>query len=80
MIGPNMPGFVADQDLTNNLAEVGIILLMFGVGLHFHMDDLLKVKGVAIPGAILQSLSATQMCIRDRMRRQSGRNGTARRG
>lgn len=59
LIGPNMPGFVADQDLTNNLAEVGIILLMFGVGLHFHMDDLLKVKGVAIPGAILQSLSAT---------------------
>lgn len=59
LIGPNMPGFVADQDLTNNLAEVGIILLMFGVGLHFHMEDLLKVKGVAIPGAILQSLSAT---------------------
>lgn len=59
LIGPNMPGFVADRELTNNLAEVGIILLMFGVGLHFHMEDLLKVKGVAIPGAILQSLSAT---------------------
>lgn len=58
-IGPNMPGFVADGDLANNLAEVGIILLMFGVGLHFHMEDLLKVKGVAIPGAILQSISAT---------------------
>lgn len=58
-IGPNMPGFVADSDLATNLAEVGIILLMFGVGLHFHMDDLLKVKGVAIPGAILQSISAT---------------------
>lgn len=59
LIGPNMPGFVADGDLTNNLAEVGIILLMFGVGLHFHMDDLLKVKGVAIPGAIIQSVTAT---------------------
>lgn len=59
LIGPNMPGFVADRDLTNNLAEVGIILLMFGVGLHFHMEDLLKVKGVAIPGALLQSLAAT---------------------
>ena len=58
-IGPNMPGFVADSDLATNLAEVGIILLMFGVGLHFHMDDLLKVKGVAIPGAILQSISAS---------------------
>lgn len=59
LIGPNMPGFVADSGLANNLAEVGIILLMFGVGLHFHVDDLLKVKGIAIPGAILQSLSAT---------------------
>lgn len=59
LIGPNMPGFVADSALANNLAEVGIILLMFGVGLHFHVDDLLKVKGIAIPGAILQSLSAT---------------------
>lgn len=59
LIGPNMPGFVADSALANNLAEVGIILLMFGVGLHFHVDDLLKVKGIAIPGAILQSISAT---------------------
>ncbi|KMO86847.1 hypothetical protein AB840_05875 [Megasphaera cerevisiae DSM 20462] len=59
LIGPNMPGFVADSDLTNNLAEVGIILLMFGVGLHFHMEDLLEVKGVAIPGAIVQCLAAT---------------------
>ncbi len=59
LIGPNMPGFVADADLTNNLAEVGIILLMFGVGLHFHAEDLMKVKGVAIPGAVIQSLTAT---------------------
>lgn len=59
IIGPNMPGFVADSSLANSLAEVGIILLMFGVGLHFDVSDLLKVKGIAIPGAILQSVSAT---------------------
>ena len=58
LIGPNMPGFVADRELTNNLAEVGIILLMFGVGLHFHLDDLLSVKGVAVPGAVVQSFFA----------------------
>lgn len=59
LIGPLTPGFVADADLANNLAEAGIILLMFGVGLHFNTDDLMSVKGIAIPGAVAQSTGAT---------------------
>lgn len=59
LIGPLTPGFVADADLANNLAEAGIILLMFGVGLHFHTEDLMEVKGIAIPGALVQSAAAT---------------------
>lgn len=59
LIGPLTPGFVADADLANNLAEAGIILLMFGVGLHFHTDDLMEVKGIAIPGALVQCAAAT---------------------
>ena len=59
VIGPYTPGFTGDVDLAQQLAEVGVILLMFGVGLHFHLKDLLRVKGVAVPGAIGQSLVAT---------------------
>jgi len=59
LIGPHTPGFVADPDLAGQLAEIGVILLMFGVGLHFDLTDLFAVKGIAIPGAIAQSLSAT---------------------
>ncbi len=58
VIGPYTPGFTGDVDLAQQLAEVGVILLMFGVGLHFHVKDLVAVKGVAIPGAIGQSLAA----------------------
>src|SRR3954466_16231298 len=58
-IGPHTPGFVGDVHLAQQLAEVGVILLMFGVGLHFHLKDLLAVKNVAVPGAIGQSLVAT---------------------
>ncbi len=58
-IGPNTPGFVGDVALAKQLAEIGVILLMFGVGLHFHLDDLLKVKSIAIPGALGQSAVAT---------------------
>ena len=58
-IGPNTPGFSGDQSLAPQLAEIGVILLMFGVGLHFHLDELLAVKDVAVPGAIGQSLFAT---------------------
>src|SRR3954470_7555007 len=59
VIGPHTPGFVGDVHLATQLAEVGVILLMFGVGLHFHLEDLLAVRAVAIPGAIGQSLVAT---------------------
>ncbi|HEX7900881.1 MAG TPA: cation:proton antiporter [Planctomycetota bacterium] len=57
--GPYTPGPVADARLAAQLAEVGVILLMFGVGLHFHLKDLLAVKAIAIPGALGQSLVAT---------------------
>lgn len=59
VIGPHTPGFRGDTQLAAQLAEIGVILLMFGVGLHFHLKDLLAVKNVAIPGAIGQSLVAT---------------------
>jgi monovalent cation:H+ antiporter-2, CPA2 family len=59
VIGHFTPGFVADSDLAGQLAEMGVILLMFGVGLHFSTSDLLAVRGIAIPGAILQIIIAT---------------------
>jgi len=59
MVGPHTPGFVADQDLANQLAEIGVILLMFGVGLHFSLKDLLSVRAVALPGAVAQIGVAT---------------------
>ncbi len=58
-VGPFTPGFVADQNLANELAEIGVILLMFGVGLHFSLKDLLSVKAIAVPGAIVQIGTAT---------------------
>ncbi|MFG1425211.1 YbaL family putative K(+) efflux transporter [Roseixanthobacter glucoisosaccharinicivorans] len=57
--GPFTPGFVADQHLATELAEIGVILLMFGVGLHFSLKDLLSVKAIAIPGAVVQIAVAT---------------------
>ncbi|PZM12029.1 YbaL family putative K(+) efflux transporter [Rhizobium tubonense] len=57
--GPYTPGFVADQSLAPELAEIGVILLMFGVGLHFSLKDLLSVRGIAVPGAIVQIGFAT---------------------
>ena len=59
MVGPFTPGFVADTALANELAEIGVILLMFGVGLHFSLKDLLSVKNIAIPGALAQIAVAT---------------------
>lgn len=59
VVGPFTPGFVGDKDLAHQLAEIGVILMMFGVGLHFHLKDLMKVRNVAIPGAVVQSLAAT---------------------
>jgi CPA2 family monovalent cation:H+ antiporter-2 len=59
MIGPATPGFVADIDLSRQLSEIGVMLLMFGVGLHFSLDDLLAVRRIALPGAIVQIAAAT---------------------
>jgi len=59
VIGPATPGFVGDVALAGQLAEIGVMLLMFGVGLHFSMDDLLAVKRIALPGAIVQIAVAT---------------------
>ncbi|MGW8202416.1 YbaL family putative K(+) efflux transporter [Sphingomonas bisphenolicum] len=59
MVGPFTPGFVADAGLANELAEIGVILLMFGVGLHFSLKDLLSVKNIAVPGALVQIAVAT---------------------
>ncbi|HYT87607.1 MAG TPA: cation:proton antiporter [Gemmataceae bacterium] len=58
-VGPNTPGFVANRELAEQLAEVGVILLMFGVGLHFHLKELWAVRRIALPGAVVQSLAAT---------------------
>jgi CPA2 family monovalent cation:H+ antiporter-2 len=60
-VGPFTPGFVADQALATELAELGVILLMFGVGLHFSLKDLLSVRAIALPGAIVQIAVATLM-------------------
>ncbi|MEG3192790.1 YbaL family putative K(+) efflux transporter [Lysobacter sp. D1-1-M9] len=59
--GPFTPGFVGDQTLAPQIAEIGVILLMFGVGLHFSMRDLLEVKAIALPGAIVQIAVATAL-------------------
>ncbi|WP_296745233.1 cation:proton antiporter [Mesorhizobium sp.] len=59
LVGPNTPGFVADASLANELAEIGVILLMFGVGLHFSLKDLLSVRAIAVPGAVVQIGFAT---------------------
>ena len=61
MVGPYTPGFVADQALASDLAEIGVILLMFGVGLHFSFRDLMGVRSIAVPGAIAQIGAATLM-------------------
>jgi CPA2 family monovalent cation:H+ antiporter-2 len=58
-VGPHTPGFIADQSLAGELAEIGVILLMFGVGLHFSLKDLLSVRAIAIPGAIAQIALST---------------------
>lgn len=59
VIGPFTPGFVADGQIAQELAEIGVMLLMFGVGLHFSLADLLEVRKIAIPGAIVQIIVAT---------------------
>ena len=60
-VGPFTPGFVADAGLASQLAEIGVILLMFGVGLHFSLGDLLAVRKISLPGAVVQIAAATAM-------------------
>jgi CPA2 family monovalent cation:H+ antiporter-2 len=61
LVGPYTPGFVADRHLAEQMAEIGVVLLMFGVGLQFHIEELLDVRAIAIPGAVVQSLVATAL-------------------
>ena len=63
ILGPFTPGFVADASLASQLAEVGVILLMFGVGLHFSIKDLLAVRRIAVPGALLRIVVVTGLTI-----------------
>src|SRR4051812_6200819 len=63
LIGPFTPGFVADRNIANELSELGIILLMFGVGLQFSMHELLSVRAIAVPGALVQIAIATALGI-----------------
>lgn len=63
LIGPATPGFVADMSTASQLSEIGVMLLMFGVGLHFSIDDLLSVKRIAVPGAVVQMSLATALGI-----------------
>ncbi len=61
LIGPHTPGFVANAQMAKELAEIGVMLLMFGVGLHFSLSDLMTVRKVALPGAVLQIIVATAL-------------------
>src|ERR1041385_3826433 len=61
IIGPATPGFVADLELTRQLAEIGVMLMMFGVGLHCSLVDLWEVRRIAVPGAVVQSVVATAL-------------------
>ena len=64
LIGPTTPGFVADVNIAAQLSEIGVMLLMFGVGLHFSVRDLLAVKRIAVPGAVAQMSIATVLGMR----------------
>src|SRR3954469_8129351 len=63
VIGPYTPGVVGNAEIAAELAEIGVILLMFGVGLHFHFRDLMAVRSLAVPGALIQSTVATLACM-----------------
>ena len=61
LLGPNTPGLAVDGPMAEQLAEIGVILLMFGVGLQFHLEELLAVRGIAIPGALVQCTVSTAL-------------------
>jgi hypothetical protein len=72
LIGPHTPGFVADVELAKQLAEIGVMLLMFSVGLHFPIGNLLAVKRIALPGAIVQMDERSLHSHRDHSNRRAG--------
>src|SRR5690242_753085 len=59
LVGPHTPGFVANRQVAEQFGEIGIILLMFGVGLDFHLEDLQRVRRIAVPGALAQVMLST---------------------
>ena len=59
VVGPHTPGFEADATLASGMAELGVVLLLFGVGLHFHLRELLEVRSIVVPGALVASAVAT---------------------
>lgn len=61
VVGPYTPGFEADANQASEMAELGVVLLLFGVGLHFHLNELLAVRGIALPGALVASATATAL-------------------
>src|SRR5919199_1039846 len=63
LVGPFTPGFVGDTNLAGQLADIGVILLMFGVGLHFSIGDLMAVRWIAVPGALAQMAVAVATCV-----------------
>src|SRR3954447_20279184 len=63
VIGPYTPGVVGNAEIASELAEIGVILRMLCVGRHFHLSDLLPVRSLAMPGALLQSTAATYACM-----------------
>jgi CPA2 family monovalent cation:H+ antiporter-2 len=67
LMGPFTPGFTGDQALADQLAEIGVILLMFGVGLHFSLKDLVSVARIAVPGAVGQIAAATLTAVSSKM-------------
>ena len=62
LVSPHSPGFVADMSISQQCAEIGVVLLMFGVGMHFKLSDLIAVKNVAVTGALIQIATSTVIC------------------
>ncbi len=68
LVGPFTPGFVADREIAKQFAEIGVILLLFGMGLRFHLDELIAMWPVAVPGALIQSTLSTAARLHSRRR------------
>src|SRR4030095_6264922 len=70
VVGPYPPGFVSDPKVAAPLAEIGVILLMFGVGMHFHPEELLRVRRIVVPGAVMRTAiaAAARLAVRPALR------------